>query len=142
MRAIVTVGVDAANGKPSELASAAYGARAAFLGAKGSLQAMHHPPFHYTWEWLTNVANAHANFNKSNRPVVDKDTLLNFPRRAYLQRVALLFMLIFALSLALPLITGGTFSAFGLAIAFVDSLVLAIIVAFPLTRKIRRGPPA
>lgn len=64
-----------------------------------------------------------------------------FPWTRYWRRAGAVFVLVLVVSLALSaIISGGRLSLNGLLIAIVDSLVLAVVLAFPLTQPIYRGP--
>lgn len=64
-----------------------------------------------------------------------------FPWARYWRRAGVVFVLVLVVSLALSAIVGGgRLSLNGLLIAVVDSLVLAVVLAFPLTQPIYRGP--
>lgn len=64
-----------------------------------------------------------------------------FPWRRYWLRVGLIFVVALVLSLAAAVgLNGGRLNLEALLVALVDSAVLAVVVAFPLTQRIYRGP--
>lgn len=64
-----------------------------------------------------------------------------FPWRRYWRRVGVIFVAALLVSIAVTaVINGGHVALQSLLIALVDSVVLAVVVAFPLTQPIYRGP--
>lgn len=64
-----------------------------------------------------------------------------FPWRRYWRFVGLLFVVALLLSLLAAVVySGGRLSVEPILIAIVDSAVLAIVLAFPCTQAINRGP--
>jgi hypothetical protein len=64
-----------------------------------------------------------------------------FPWSRYWRRVGALFAVVLLLSLAAALaLNGGRLGLETVLVTVVDSVVLAIVAAFPLTQRIYRGP--
>jgi hypothetical protein len=64
-----------------------------------------------------------------------------FPWSRYWRRVGVVFVVVLLLSLAAALaLNDGRPSLEAVLVAVVDSVVLAIVAAFPLTQRIYRGP--
>ena len=64
-----------------------------------------------------------------------------FPWRRYWRLVGILFVVALVLSLVAAAVLGsGRLALETVAIAIVDSAVLAVVAAFPLTQSIYRGP--
>ena len=64
-----------------------------------------------------------------------------FPWSRYWRRVGVVFVVVLLLSLAAALaLNDGRPSLEAVLVTVVDSVVLAVIVAFPLTQRIYRGP--
>ncbi len=66
---------------------------------------------------------------------------MSFPWPRFWRRVAVIFVIALALSLAVSAgISHGSLDLFGILVAVVDSAVLAIVLAFPLTQRVYHGP--
>ena len=66
---------------------------------------------------------------------------MSFPWSRYLRRVGVIFVIAFIISLiAMARFDGGHVETEVVLVAVVDSIVLAIVVAFPLTQRVYRGP--
>jgi hypothetical protein len=66
---------------------------------------------------------------------------MQFPWARYWRRVGAIFVLALLLSLVAALaLNGGRLGLDTVLVAVVDSVVLAIVAAFPLTQRIYRGP--
>lgn len=66
---------------------------------------------------------------------------MSFPWRRFWRRVAVVFVVALAFSLVVATaLANGRLSAATAVVAVVDSAVLAIVLAFPLTQRIYRGP--
>lgn len=64
-----------------------------------------------------------------------------FPWSRYWRRVGAVFVVAFIISLiAMARFNGGRLEVEVVLTAIVDSIVLAVVVAFPLTQRIYRGP--
>jgi hypothetical protein len=64
-----------------------------------------------------------------------------FPWRRYWRLVGILFVVALVLSLVVAaLYASGRLALESVVIAIVDSAVLAVVAAFPLTQSIYRGP--
>ncbi len=64
-----------------------------------------------------------------------------FPWARYWRYVGVVFVAALALTLVLSLlIAGGRLGGETLLIAVVDSAVLAVVIGFPLTQRVYRGP--
>ena len=64
-----------------------------------------------------------------------------FPWRRYWRRVGVIFIAAMLISIVVTaVIHDGRIALDSLFIAVVDSVVLAVVVAFPLTQPIYRGP--
>ena len=64
-----------------------------------------------------------------------------FPWSRYWRRVGVLFVVVLLLSLAAALaLNEGRLGLEAVLVTVVDSVVLAVVAAFPLTRRIYRGP--
>ena len=64
-----------------------------------------------------------------------------FPWSRYWRRVGVLFVVVLLLSLAAALaLNDGRPGLEAVLVAVVDSVVLAVVAAFPLTQRIYRGP--
>ena len=64
-----------------------------------------------------------------------------FPWSRYWRRVGVLFVVVLLLSLAAALaLNDGRPGLEAVLVAVVDSAVLALVAAFPLTQRIYRGP--
>jgi hypothetical protein len=65
-----------------------------------------------------------------------------FPWSRYWRRVGALFVVVLLMSLAAALaLNDGRLGLETVLVTVVDSVVLAIVAAFPLTQRIYRGPP-
>jgi hypothetical protein len=66
---------------------------------------------------------------------------MRFPWRRYWRLAGILFVVALVLSLIVAAIYGsGRLALETVAIAIVDSAVLAVVAAFPLTQSVYRGP--
>jgi hypothetical protein len=64
-----------------------------------------------------------------------------FPWSRYWRRVGVLFVVVLVVSFAAALaLNGGRLGLETVLVTVVDSVVLAIVAAFPLTQRIYRGP--
>ncbi len=64
-----------------------------------------------------------------------------FPWRRYRRWAGIVFVVSLLVSLVFAaMINGGRIDGFSVLVAAVDSVVLATIMAFPLTQSARRGP--
>ena len=64
-----------------------------------------------------------------------------FPWSRYWRRVGVVFVVVLLLSLAAALaLNDGRPGLEAVLVAVVDSVVLAVVAAFPLTQRIYRGP--
>ena len=64
-----------------------------------------------------------------------------FPWPRYLRRLGVLFVLCLAASLLLAAgLNNGRIGSDAALVAIIDSIVLSIVAAFPLTQRIYRGP--
>lgn len=64
-----------------------------------------------------------------------------FPWSRYWRRVGVVFVIAFIISLiTMARFDGGHVEAEVILVAIVDSVVVAVVAAFPLTRRVYRGP--
>ena len=64
-----------------------------------------------------------------------------FPWPRFWRRVAVIFVIALVVSLVVSANIGhGGLDVFGILVAVVDSAVLAVVLAFPLTQRVYRGP--
>lgn len=64
-----------------------------------------------------------------------------FPWPRFWRRVAVIFVIALVISLVASAAIGhGSLDLFGILVAVVDSAVLAVVLAFPLTQRVYHGP--
>ncbi len=64
-----------------------------------------------------------------------------FPWPRFWRRVAVIFVIALVISLIASVAIGhGSLDSLGILVAVVDSAVLAVVLAFPLTQRVYHGP--
>jgi len=67
--------------------------------------------------------------------------IVPFPWPRFWRRVTVIFVIALVISLAVSAAIGhGSLDLFGILVAVVDSAVLAVVLAFPLTQRVYHGP--
>ncbi len=64
-----------------------------------------------------------------------------FPWPRFWRRVAVIFVIALVISFVASAAIGhGSLDSFGILVSIVDSAVLAVVLAFPLTQRVYHGP--